>query len=106
MIDYKIIGERLKKARIDRKMTQIELAKKIGVSVAFLSRIERGRSELNLKRLGQICKELVVSEGYILNGTYEGTNSYLDNDFKELLNKTTVEQKKMIYEMLKVIVND
>ena len=106
MVDYKIVGERLKKARTDRKMTQIELAKKIGVSVAFLSRIERGSSELNLKRLGQICKELGVSEGYILNGTYEGTNSYLENDFKTLLDKSTDEQKKMIYEISKTIIDN
>lgn len=106
MFDYKLIGERLRKARKNKKMTQEKLSKTLGVSIAFLSRIERGSSQLSLKRLGQICKELDISEGYILNGTFEGTNSYLESDFKELLDKATNEQKKLIYEITNVIIND
>ena len=41
-LDYNIIGERLKKARIDNNLTQEKLAEKLDVSIAFLSRIERG----------------------------------------------------------------
>ena len=106
MIDYKIIGERLKKARIDKKITQLELAKKIGCSVAFLSRIEKASSYLSLKRLSQICNALGVSEGSVLNGTNENDNNYLNRDFKEILNKATDEQKKMIYEVSKTIINN
>ena len=65
-LDYNIIGERLKKARIDKNMTQEKLAEQIDVSVAFLSRVERGTSHINLKRLTQICEILGVSEGSIL----------------------------------------
>ena len=50
-LDYTIIGERLKKARLAKKMTQEDLAEKLDVSVAFLSRVERGNSHINLKRL-------------------------------------------------------
>ena len=46
-LDYNIIGERLKKARIDKNMTQEKLAEQIDVSVAFLSRVERGTSHIN-----------------------------------------------------------
>lgn len=60
-LDYNIIGERLKKARIDKNMTQEKLAEQIDVSVAFLSRVERGTSHINLKRLTQICEILGVS---------------------------------------------
>ena len=67
-LDYTIIGQRLKKARTDKKMTQENLAEKLDVSIAFLSRIERGNSHINLKRLSQVCEILGVSEGYILNG--------------------------------------
>ena len=43
-LDYSIIGERLKRARLAKNMTQENLAEKIDVSIAFLSRVERGRS--------------------------------------------------------------
>ena len=45
-LDYSIIGERLKKARIDNNLTQEKLAEKLDVSIAFLSRIERGSSHI------------------------------------------------------------
>ena len=47
-IDYSIMGERLKKARLSKKLTQEDLAEEMDVSVAFLSRIERGKSPINL----------------------------------------------------------
>ena len=48
-LDYNIIGERLKKARVEKNMTQEKLAEQLDVSIAFLSRIERGSSHINLK---------------------------------------------------------
>ena len=65
-IDYSVIGSRIKEARISKNLTQEELADQIDISVAFLSRVERGNSHINLKRLNQICGLLDVSEGYIL----------------------------------------
>lgn len=50
-LDYTIIGERLKKARLEKNLTQEQLAEQIDVSIAFLSRVERGSSHINLKRL-------------------------------------------------------
>ena len=52
-LDYNIIGERLKKARTENNLTQEKLAEKLDVSIAFLSRIERGSSHISLKRLSQ-----------------------------------------------------
>ena len=70
-LDYNIIGQRIKQARLAKNYTQEELSEKIDVSVAFLSRVERGNSHINLKRLTQICNLLDVSEGYIFpSGTY------------------------------------
>ena len=37
--DYSVIGRRIKTARLEKKLTQEELADKINVSVAFMSRL-------------------------------------------------------------------
>ncbi len=102
-LDYTIIGERLKKARSDKKMTQEMLAEKLDVSIAFLSRIERGNSHVNLKRLSQICEILGVSEGYILNGTSSQSENYLSSEFNDILNSASPEKQKLIYKIAKVI---
>ena len=102
-LDYTIIGQRLKKARIDKKMTQDNLAEKLDVSIAFLSRIERGNSHINLKRLSQVCDILGVTEGYILNGTSSNSSNYLSSEFSEILNHVSPEKQKLIYKIAKVI---
>ena len=47
-VDYKLIGERLKKARLEKGMTQDNLAESLNVSIAYLSRIETGTTKVNL----------------------------------------------------------
>ncbi len=102
-LDYNIIGERLKRARIDNGLTQEKLAEKLDVSIAFLSRIERGSSHISLKRLSQICDILGITEGSILNGSSNNSNSYLSLEFDNLLKNTTPEKQKLIYKIAKVI---
>ncbi len=105
-LDYTIIGERLKKARLEKNLTQEQLAEQIDVSIAFLSRVERGSSHVNLKRLTQICNVLGISEGTILNGVSEDSNNYLRADFQEILEKATPEKQKLIYKIAELIVNE
>ena len=102
-LDYTIVGERLKKARIDKNMTQEKLAEQIDVSVAFLSRVERGTSHINLKRLTQICEILGVSEGSILNGVSSNSDNYLASEFNNILNSVSSDKQKLIYKIAKVI---
>ena len=45
MIDYKIIGKRIQKARKSRKLTQEALAEKIYVSANYLSKIVKSRQD-------------------------------------------------------------
>ena len=105
-IDYKIIGERLKNARINKKLTQEALAEQMDVSVVYISRIERGNSKINLPRLNQICSILVVSEGQILNGVASNSKTYLNGEFANLLKNCPPEKVKLIYEVAKTILEN
>ena len=102
-IDYSVIGSRIKEARISKNLTQEELADQIDISVAFLSRVERGNSHINLKRLNQICGLLDVSEGYILNGASNNSKNYLEHEFAEFLKKVSPKKQKLIYNVAKAI---
>ena len=102
-VDYTIIGSRLKDARLRAHLTQQELAEKTNLSVAFISRVERGSSHINLKRLTQICEILGVSEGSILNGVSSNSNNYLTSEFNEILNSVSSDKQKLIYKIAKVI---
>lgn len=104
-LDYSIIGERLKKARIAKGYTQEQLAEKIDVSVAFLSRVERGNAKVNLNRLNQLCDLLDISEGDILTGVGNTSKNYLNNEFSTLLENCPPDKLKLIYDIAKIIIH-
>lgn len=105
-LDYSIIGGRIRKSRIKKKLTQENLAEKLNVSVAFISRIERGTTHINLKRLSEICAILDIDEGTILNGTTIEAKNYLSNEFNELFKNCPKETQKLIYDIAKLIISE
>lgn len=102
-LDYNVIGQRIKQARLAKNLTQEDLAEKIDISVAFLSRVERGNSHINLKRLNQICSLLDVTEGHILNGASSTSSNYLEREFADLIKQCSPEKQKLIYNVAKTI---
>ncbi len=102
-LDYSIIGQRIKQARLAKNYTQDELSEKLDVSIAFLSRVERGSSHINLRRLHQLCNLLDVSEGYILNGASSDSENYLTQEFNDLIKSCTADKQRLIYKVAKII---
>ena len=105
-IDYKIIGKRLKKARLSKNLTQEKLAETLNVSIAYLSRIETGSARINLKRLDEICKILDVSDIEILSGTSDISANYLNSDIGEILKNCSPEKQRLIYKIANIIAED
>ena len=54
-VDFSIIGKRIKEARKKKGLTQEQLVEKMGVSIAYLSKVETGKIHINLERLSEIC---------------------------------------------------
>ena len=98
-IDYKILGERLKKSRKQKGYTQAQLAEILDISEEYLSRMEKGNTKLSLARLIQICEILQVSICEIITGVGKQTKEYLYKDFIEILEICTPEKRKLIYNM-------
>jgi transcriptional regulator with XRE-family HTH domain len=105
-VDYVIIGQRLKNARKSADMTQQELAEKLNLSVAFISRVERGSSHINLRRLTEFCSALGISEGTVLNGVSNMDEHYLSSEFNDILEKCSPKKQKLIYKLSKIIAEE
>lgn len=101
--DYITIGQRLKTARLNKKMTQEVLSEQLDISVPFLSRIERGISHINLKRLMQICSLLDVSEEYILHGNFSSFECTSQNLIKTF-NNLSVSDLKLLCDIAQLMV--
>ena len=102
-IDYKVIGKRVKEARMKANMTQQTLGEMIDASTVYLSRIERGQTHVNLKRLMQISIALKVPIQYIIAGTTEESEIYLKREFQELLSQCTPDKQRLIYNIAKIV---
>ncbi|MHB1044226.1 MAG: helix-turn-helix domain-containing protein [Eubacteriales bacterium] len=60
------LGNRIKKLRMDRGMTIVALADKVGVTPGFISQIENGQANPQLATLEAIAKCLSTSASYLL----------------------------------------
>ena len=104
-IDYKVIGERIKEARRKKGWSQERLSEEIDVAVAYISRIERGGSQVNLKRLAQISKVLDTSIEFFITGSATEAPNYLDKELYETLITCTPAKQRLIYNIAKIVSN-
>jgi transcriptional regulator with XRE-family HTH domain len=54
--DYKIFVRRLKKAREDTGLTQVQVAKKLGSTQAYISKVESGQLRVDVAQLKEFAK--------------------------------------------------
>lgn len=67
-MDYTAMGHRIRLLRMAADLTQKELAKKAGISVAFAGHIERGTRIASLETLVKLVEALDGSLDYIVMG--------------------------------------
>lgn len=90
-----LIGERLKKARISKKLSQLELGDKLGVSDVSISNYETEHREPTLEKLIKLCEILDLTPNYLLG--YEKLYvSEIDENYKVHMSDTEMEFIKEI----------
>ncbi len=104
-IDYKIIGQRIKEERRKLGWSQERLSEEIDVTTVYISRVERGTSQINLKRLAQISKALGTSLEYLVGGTVTDAPNYLDKELYETLITCTPAKQRLIYNIAQIVSN-
>ena len=60
------IGENIRKIRKEKKLTQKELAERIGTTESNINNYEKGRNKPTTDMLVKICLELDVSADWLL----------------------------------------
>ncbi len=77
--DYTALGERIRKARKQRHLTQEQLAEECNLSTAHIGHIERGTRALSIESLITISEVLNVSTDYLLLDISNSTDKKLSN---------------------------
>jgi transcriptional regulator with XRE-family HTH domain len=66
VIDY--IRNQIKKRRVEKRLTQSDVALDLGITPGAYSKIESGPTEISVKKLGQIAAILEVNITYFFEG--------------------------------------
>lgn len=103
-VDYQLIGQRIASRRKSSRITQECLAEYLDVSIAYVSKIERGRTQLSLERLVQICHFLDISPGELITGTQPDSDSYMNRELSELLDQCPGELLPVIRSVIEDII--
>ena len=82
-------GKRIKQARMDKHLTQVQLADLLGVEWQQISRIERGFSGCSNELLVPLSEELDVSTDFLLKGV-ESDSELLRKQISLLMDQLSI----------------
>lgn len=100
-LDFKFIGQRIKIAKIKKKLTQEVLSEKINVSPQHVSNIETGNSSVSLPTLVAIANTLGVSVDELLCDTILSSKAVFENELEEVLRDCNEYEIRFITDIVK-----
>ena len=100
LIDYCEIGQRIRKYRKIKGLSQEELAEQADISVPHMSHIETANTKLSLPVLVAIAEALEVRTDDLLFDR-PPTAKALTEDVAEILNRCTPGQTKVLADLVK-----
>ena len=69
------IGPKIKKCRLEKKLTQEQLAERLSIGPNYLGQIENGKRGMNLMNIVKIVNELDMSFEYLLSDSSDSNIS-------------------------------
>lgn len=109
-MDQDRIGKYIAKLRKEKKITQEELAEKLGVSSKSVSRWETGRNMPDLSLLIPLCKELETTINELLSGEKLNEKEYQEKSEENIIktidftNKKLKKIRRICYSILIIII--
>jgi len=101
--NYKLIGLRIKEARLQKLMSQAELAERIDMSVSYISHIETAKKHASMDSLVRIANALGFTMNDMLNGNQTSDPAEYRTDLVQLLEDCTSCEKRIIYEIASAV---
>lgn len=97
------IGQRIRAARLQKKMSQADLSFEAGVSLPHISDIELGKKEMHISTFVKIVEALNVSADDILRPSTPKADEIRAAQLSELLEGCTAKESEAILKVVKEI---
>nr|WP_280842695.1 MULTISPECIES: helix-turn-helix transcriptional regulator [Oscillospiraceae] len=100
MVDYKTLGSRIRAVRLEKKMTQEQLAEAVGVGVTHISHIETGNSIPSLQVMLDIINALGCSADELFCMEIDQARPLMNSWLSELVADCSNMEIKLITDMV------
>ena len=101
-IDYKLIGQRIKRLRKSNGMTQEVLAERLNVSIGYVSQVERGITKISLDLLGAISTILHCNIAELVSESAIHSTNYMEDELIEEFKKLDDKKRKYILKIIHI----
>ena len=103
-IDYKAIGQKLRKEREDIGWTQEDVAEVLDISPAFCGHLERGERSMSLDTLIRFCNFYRITIDYLLSDTLPPEQDNVTKQITSMLKTKTAEQQAAVLDILRAMI--
>ncbi len=100
-MDYYAIGQRIRKIRKARGLSQEKLAEKVGISTTHMSHIETANTKMSLPTFVELASVLEVRTDELLYDDRPEDRSTSIAYITELLDDCTIQQVRIIEDIVK-----
>ena len=99
MLDYNLIGQRIKARRIERGLTQENIAEHLDISVSYVSRVERAAVKISLETLVRIAVFLDLFPAFLIDGTITAAGDYMQRELSEAVDGFNADQMGLLLDI-------
>lgn len=100
-IDMSELGSRIRQARMERNMSQLDLAEACGISVPYVSDIERGKKCFSVDILLRLAQALQISADWLLRLDIPQTQYAYSSEASDIMADCTQEEAVMLLEFMR-----
>ena len=103
-VDYKALGERIQKRRLQLGLSQQDASERLNLSTSFFSRVERGEKVASLETLIRIANYFGFSLDFLLQDSLDNAvTNMIQVELAQIFTDKTPEQAARLVEWLKVL---
>ena len=100
-IDMPELGARIRQARTDKNMSQLELAEVCGISVPYVSDVERGKKCFSVDILLRVAQALEVSTDWLLRLDIPQTQYAYSAEAAELMAACSRDEATLLLDLMR-----
>ena len=105
-IDYKLLGKRIKNARLSVKKTQEKSAEHLGVSVGYISQIERGVTKISLDTLAQLSEFVETEMAILITGVAVTDKKYMFDEVSINVSQLSPKERQILNDIAMLLIKN